>query len=70
VAITGWTKIVSTPIAKKISFPNPVLKFQSFQEMFSYFILRVLAFVIGSCDPVSNLTAKNIVGWVGQPVCM
>jgi len=25
---------------------------------------------IGSCDPVSNLTAKNIVGWVGQRLCL
>ena len=37
---------------QKYFFPNPVLLLQNFQEMFSYFILRILAFVIGSCDPV------------------
>jgi len=63
-------KIVAIPIARKISFPNHVLLLQNFQEMFSYFILRILALVIGSCNPVENLTAKNIVGWVGQRVCM
>jgi len=63
-------KVVSIPNARKISFPNSVLLLQNFQEMFSYFILRILALVIGSCNPVENLTAKNIVGWVDQRVCM
>jgi len=36
---------------QKYFFPNPVLLLQNFQEMFSYFILRILALVIGSCDP-------------------
>jgi len=70
VANIGWTKIVSILIARKISFPNPVLLLQNFQELFSYFILRLLALVIGSCDPAYNPTAKNIVGLVGQRVCM
>jgi len=63
-------KVVSIPNARKISFPNSVLLLQNFQEMFSYFILRILALVIGSCNPVENLTPKNIVGWVDQRVCM
>jgi len=46
VAIIGWTKVVSIPIARKISFPNPVLLLHNFQEMFSYFILRILVVVI------------------------
>jgi len=70
VSIIGWTKVVSIPIARKISFPKHVLLEQIFQEMFSYFILRILALVIGSCDPAYNQACKNIVGWVGQRVCM
>jgi len=50
----GWTKIVSIPIGRKFFFPNRVLLFQNFEEMFSYFILRILALVIGSCDPVKS----------------
>ena len=44
-------KFLSTPIARKIPFANPVL-LQNFQEMFSFLILRILAIVIGSCGPV------------------
>jgi len=47
----GWTKVDSIPIARKIYFPNLVLLLQNFQEMFSYFIPKILALVIGSCDP-------------------
>ena len=65
-AIIGWTKIVAIPIAKKIYFTNPFLLLKNFQELFSYFILRILALVIGSCGPVQSLAVKNIVGWVGQ----
>jgi len=46
VAIIGWTKVVLIPIARKISFPNPVLLLQNFQEMFSYFSFSILAVVI------------------------
>jgi len=46
VAIIGWTKIVSIPIPRKKFFPYPVLLLQSLKEIFSYFILRVLALVI------------------------
>ena len=42
---------LSTPIDRKIPFAIPVL-LQNFQEMFSFFILRILAIVIGSCCPV------------------
>ena len=62
-------KIFSTPIARKIPFANHVL-LQNFQEMFSFLILRILALVIGSCDPVYDLTVKIIFGWVVQHVCM
>jgi len=60
VAVTGWTKVVSIPIARKNSIPNPVLLLQNFQEMFSYFSLRILALVIGSCHPAENLTCKML----------
>jgi len=46
VAIIGRSKIGSIPIAIKNSFPNPVLLLQNFQEMFSYFILKLSVVVI------------------------
>ena len=46
---------------------SPVTKFP--RNVF-FFSLRILALVIGSCDPAENLTGKNIVVWVGQRVCM
>jgi len=36
---------------QKNFFPNPVLLLQNFQQWLFYFILRILALVIGSCDP-------------------
>jgi len=41
-----------------------------FKILFSYFNPRILALVIGSCDPIWNLKAKSIVGWFEQCVCV